>query len=87
MDFEAKAVADDGRIDGVVTLAGDGMYDTNHHTFTNLRNLGDTLRFQQNDGTQCQAQNAYGFAETSQGHRVVSHTVRSKLPGQEIGPD
>ena len=38
MDFEAKAVAGDGRIDGVVTLAGDGMYDTNHHTFTNLRN-------------------------------------------------
>ena len=80
MDFEAKEVADDGRIDGVVTSAGDGTYDTNRHTFTNLRSLGDTLRFQLGDGTQCQAQNAYAYAESFQGHRVVSHTVRYKLP-------
>jgi PIN domain len=80
MDFEAKEVAGDGRMDGVVTLAGDGTYDTNHHTFANLRNLGDTLRFQQGDGTQREVRSAYAFAESVLGHRDVSHTVRYKLP-------
>jgi len=81
MDFEAKEIVGDGRMDGVLTLAGDGTYDTNRHTFANLRNLGDTLRFQQGDGTQREVRNAYAFAEGGViGHRDVSHTVRHKLP-------
>jgi hypothetical protein len=81
MAFEAKEIVGDGRGDGVLTLVGDGTYDTNRHTFANLRDLGDTLRFQQGDGTQSEVRNASAFVEGLViGHRDVSHTVRYKLP-------
>jgi len=78
--FEAKETAGDGRMDGVVTLRGDGSYDTKSHTLTSLRNLEETLRFQQPSGEEREMRNIYASMEGFLGHRNVSHTIRHKLP-------
>jgi len=78
--FEAKETAGDGRMDGVVTLRGDGSYDTKSHTLTTLRNLEETLRFQQQSGEEREMRNIYASMEGFLGHRNVSHTIRHKLP-------
>ena len=78
--FEAKETAGDGRMDGVVTLRGDGSYDTKSHTLTSLRNLEETLRFQQPSGEEREMRNIYASMEGFLGHRDVSHTIRHKLP-------
>ena len=80
IDYEAKEVVGDGRMDGVVTLKGDALYDTKVGRVTNLRELDETLRFQQSDGTEREVRNIYMSAESFLGHRDVSHTIRHKLP-------
>jgi len=67
-------------MDGVVTLRGDGSYDTKSHTLTSLRNLEETLRFQQPSGEEREMRNIYASMEGFLGHRDVSHTIRHKLP-------
>ena len=78
--FEAKETAGDGRMDGVVTLSGDGSYDTRRHILTNFRNLEESLRFRQSDGEEREVRNVYASMEAFLGHRDISHTIRHKLP-------
>lgn len=80
IQFEAKESVGDGRTDGVVTLRGDGSYDTKSHTLTNFRNLEETLHFQQSGGEEREVRNVYAFMEAFLGHKDVSHTIRRKLP-------
>lgn len=81
MEFIAKEIAGDGRSDGILTLIGDGTYDAHSDIVSNLRNRGETLRFQQSDGTDVEKRNHYAFMEGLViGHRDVSYTVRRKLP-------
>jgi hypothetical protein len=77
--FAAEDVSGEGRTEGVLTLRGDGLYDTKLKTFTNLRNLDDTLRFKDPNGVELKMANAYMFADAVIGHRNVSHKVRYKL--------
>ena len=81
MEFIANEIAGDGRSDGIVTAIGDGTYDAHSHIFSNLRNRGETLRFQQSDGSEVEKKNYYAFMEGLViGHRDVSYTVRRELP-------
>lgn len=80
IEFEAKETIGDGRMDGVVTLRGEGSYDTRSQTLTNLRNLEETLRFQQSGGEEREVRNIYmSGGGVFLGHRHVSHTIRYKL--------
>ncbi len=79
VQFEAKETVGDGRMNGIITLRGDGSYDTERHALANLRNLEETLRFQQSNGEERQVRNIYASMEAFLGHRDVSHTIRHKL--------
>jgi PIN domain len=76
----AEDVSGEGRTCGILTLRGDGLYDTKLKTFANLRSCDDTLRFKDSNGVDLLASNAYAFADTVIGQRNVSHKVRHKLP-------
>lgn len=80
IEFEAKEIVGDGRMDGVITLRGDGSYDTKLHTISNLRNLEETLRFQPSGGEEREVRNIYASVAVFLGHRDVSYTIRHKLP-------
>jgi PIN domain len=80
IEFEAKETVGDGRTNGVITLRGDGSYDTKLHTFANLGNREEALRFQQSGGDEREVRNVYASMEEFIGHRDVSHTIRRKLP-------
>lgn len=80
IEFEAKEIVGDGRMDGVITLRGDGSYDTKLHTISNLRNLEETLRFQPSGGEEREVRNIYASVAAFLGHRDVSYTIRHKLP-------
>lgn len=62
IEYDAKEIAGDGRTDGVLTLRGDGVYDTKSRSFRELRNFGEQLRFQLADGGERQIQNRVIFA-------------------------
>lgn len=80
IEFAAKETLGDGRTDGVITLRGDGSYDTKRHTFADFRNREEVLRFQESDGDEREVRNIYASMEGFIGHRNVSHTIRHKLP-------
>jgi hypothetical protein len=79
VQFEAKETVGDGRMNGIITLRGDGSYNTERHALANLRNLEETLRFQQPNGEERQVRNIYASMEAFSGHRDISHTIRHKL--------
>ena len=79
IEFGAEDVSGEGRTGATLTMRGDGLYDTELKTFTNLRNSEDILCFKDPNGIDLQAANVYAFADAVIGHRNVSHKVRYKL--------
>ncbi len=80
MLFKAKELVDDGRMDGVLTLRGDGVYDTKAASFKELRNFGEELRFQLPDGSYKEVKNVVLYVGSATlGHKEVSHTARYEL--------
>jgi hypothetical protein len=79
IDFAAKETVGDGRSDGVITLRGDGSYDTKLNSVADLRNLEETLRFHEASGDEKRVRNVYASLESFLGHRDVSYSVRRKL--------
>ncbi len=80
IEYDAKQIAGDGRTDGVLTLRGDGVYDTRSSSFGELRNYGEQLSFQPADGGERQIQNQVIFVGgITIGHKEVAHTIRHKL--------
>lgn len=80
LEYECVDVTGEERSDAVLTLKGDGSYDTQSDTFNELRNFGETLNYKLQDGTEEKKQNRVIFAAgTMVGHKEIAHTVRYKL--------
>lgn len=79
VEFGARETVGDGRTDGVLTLRGDGSYDTKLNALVSFRNLDETLRFHEPTGEERRAGNVYLSVTDSLGHRDVSYTIRHKL--------
>jgi hypothetical protein len=78
--YDAKETAGDGRMNGLLTLRGDGVVDTKSSSFRELRNFGEQLSFQLADGGERQVRNQVIFVGSiTIGHKEVAHTVRFKL--------
>jgi hypothetical protein len=80
IEYEAEDISGDGRMDGILTLRGDGLFDTAAASFKDLRNFGEALQFQPSGGGEREVRNLVIFAGSmTMGHREVTHTVRYKL--------
>jgi hypothetical protein len=80
LEYECVDVTGEERSDAVLTLKGDGSYDTQSDTFNELRNFGETLNYKLQDGTEEKKQHHVIFAAgTMVGHKEIAHTVRYKL--------
>lgn len=80
IEYEATEVAGDGRMNGILTLRGDGVFETKSGTFNELRNFGEHLTFQLSDGSTREVRNQVAFGGTiTLGHKQVTHSVRHKL--------
>lgn len=78
--YEAKDISGDSRMDCILTLRGDGLFETGTASFKELRNFGEELRFQPSGGGERQIRNQVIFAGgITIGHKEVTHTVRYKL--------
>ena len=80
IEFECKDVTSENRVNAILMLQGDGSYDVDSGTFDELRNFGEKLVFELEDGSRKEIQNYVIFAGTIIfGHKEVAHTVRFKL--------
>lgn len=80
MTYECLDISGGNRQSAVLELKGDGTYDTGTGRFEQLRNFGEELRFDLDDGSEKQVRNVVLFAAGMViGHREISHTVRYKL--------
>lgn len=80
IEYEAGDISGDGTMDGILTLRGDGLFDTATASFRDLRNFGEALKFQPSGGGEREVRNQVIFAGSlTLGHREVTHTVRYKL--------
>jgi hypothetical protein len=80
IEHEAKDISGDGRTDGILTLRGDGLFDTGTASFKELRNFGEALSFRPAEGGEREIRNQVIFVGSiTIGHKEVTHTVRYKL--------
>jgi hypothetical protein len=78
--YEAKDETDENRRNAILILDGDGSYNADSQTFDELRNFGEKLVFELEDGTKKEIQNYVLFAGgIVLGHKEVEHTVKYKL--------
>jgi hypothetical protein len=78
--FECKDITGENRVNAILILHGDGSYDVDTGTFDELRNFGEKLVFELEDGSRKEVQNHVIFAGSIIfGHKEVAHTVRYKL--------
>ena len=80
MEYECNDISGDDRIDGLLILHGDGMYNSVSSSFEELRNFGEELNYKLSDGTEKQVRSCVLYAGGIVfGHREVSHTVKYKI--------
>lgn len=73
-------VTGEARVDGILTVRGDGAYNTDSGIFEELRNFGEELSFRLEDGDEKQVRNYVLLAGSiTIGHKEVIHTVRYKI--------
>lgn len=77
--YSALDITDVGRRNGILTLKGDAMYDTNTNSFGNIRNKGEELTFEDEDGEQQQRNIVMMVGDLVLGHRTVEHTIRHAI--------
>lgn len=78
--YEAIDDTGENRKNGLLLLKGDCSYNTDLQTFDEIRNFGETLVIEQEDGSKKESHNYVLFANSGVfGHREVAYTVKSKL--------
>lgn len=77
--FSVMDVTEAGRSNGVLSLKGDAFYDTSAHRFTDIRNKGEELIFEDAEGEQQRKNVVMMAGSIVLGHRSVEHTIRHKI--------
>jgi hypothetical protein len=78
--YECKDITEEGRFGGILSIRGDGFYDSESSSFEQLKRLGEELCFKLKDGTEKQLRNYVLRAEgITIGHKEVTHTVRHEI--------
>lgn len=77
--FSVSDVTESGRFNGVLTLKGDAFYDTSAHCFSDIRNKGEELTFEDSEGKQQRKSAILMAGSLVVGHRSVEHTIRHKI--------
>lgn len=78
--YEANDETGENRNKAILMLHGDGSYNADSKTFDELRNFGEKLVFELDDGSKKEIQNHVLFVGSIiLGHKEVEHTVRYKL--------
>ncbi|MFY0990608.1 PIN domain-containing protein [Halomonas sp. C05BenzN] len=77
--FSVSDVTEAGRSNGVLVLKGDAFYDTSAHCFSDIRNKGEELNFEDAEGEQQRKSVVMMVGNIVLGHRSVEHTIRHKI--------
>lgn len=80
INYNCMDVTGEARVDGLLTVRGDGVYKTESGIFEELRNFGEELSFNLEDGEEKQVRNYVLLAGSiTIGHKQITHTVRYKI--------
>lgn len=78
--FECKDVTKEGRTDGILSVRGDGFYNSDLRSFEQLKSFEEELKFKLEDGTEKQFKNVtLRVASITMGHKTETYTVQYKL--------
>lgn len=78
--FECKDVTKEGRFDGILSVRGDGFYNSDLRSFEQLKSFEEELKFKLEDGSEKQLRNVtLRVAGITMGHKEETHTVRYEL--------
>jgi hypothetical protein len=78
-EFACEDLTGEDRTEGRLLLKGDGSYNTDDKSFSDLRNSGEKLSFRLKDGSEQVIHNYILHCEAFLGHRKIVHTVRYPL--------
>lgn len=78
--FECKDVTKEGRFGGILSVRGDGFYNSDSHSLEQLKSFEEELKFKLEDGSEKQFRNVtVRVAGITMGHKEETHTVRYEL--------
>lgn len=78
--YECRDTRDEGRTDAILTLKGDAFYSINEKEFSELRNRGEELSFNDGGEERKSINQVIAIGHIVMGHRTVEHTIRHQLP-------
>ena len=77
--FGAVDTTEADRTNGVLVLKGDAFYDTSVHSFSEIRNKGEELTFEDAEGKKQQRNVVAMAGNIVIGHRSVEHKIRHEI--------
>ena len=78
--FECKDVTKEGRFGGILSVRGDGFYNSDLRSFEQLKSFEEELKFKLEDGSEKQLRNVtLRIAGITMGHKEETYTVRYEL--------
>jgi PIN domain len=78
-EYECPAASETNRPPAVLIISGDGVYNTDKQSFSQLRSSGEVLRFILEDGTEKEHRTINLSAEMHLGHREIVNKIRYQL--------